>query len=125
MEKNKDAIDTTFVEVETKETIKEKGKKVGDKILYYGKNTIDYIKSDPVDAIVKVGTALTAVVAIMTAVGTISKISNASKTVHSKEIGEDILLKKKLNNNDKVELDYRMKTGQTKIEALNNMGYIR
>lgn len=125
MEKNKDAIDTTFVEVETKETIKEKGKKVGDKILSYGKNTIDYIKSDPVDAIVKVGTALTAVVAIMTAVGTISKISNASKTVHSKEIGEDILLKKKLNNNDKVELDYRVKTGQTKIEALNNMGYIR
>lgn len=47
------------------------------------------------------------------------------RTVYSDEIKDTIELKKKLKNKDKVELDYRVKTGQSKIEALDDMGFIK
>ena len=44
---------------------------------------------------------------------------------YSSDIDEAIELKRKLKNKDLVELDYRVKTGQTKIEALNDMDLIK
>lgn len=123
----KETIDTTgkFVEVEEKESLFEKGKKVGSKVCTYGKKTLDYVKENPVDSVIKVGAVLTAVVSIITAVKAINKTGTEGKTVYSEATGESVVLKKKLNNDNKVELDYRMKTGQTKIEALNEMGLIK
>lgn len=103
----------------------EKGKKFGSKVFNKCKDIVNYCKENPGEAAEKaataVGVALTGAMVIAAGV----KANNASKTVYSKEIGEDVLLKKKLSNADKVELDYRMSNGQTKIEALNAMNKIK
>lgn len=126
MSEIKETIDTTakFEDVKN-DTIFEKGKDAANKVGSIGKRIIDYAKENPVDTLVKVGTVLTAAVTIMTAVSNIDKKSKESKTVFSDDIKESLLLKRKLSNSDKVELDYRVKTGQTKIEALNEMGFIK
>ena len=122
----KETIDTTATFEDVKnDTIFEKGKHAGSKVLDCGKRVIEYAKENPVDTLVKVGTVLTAVVTIVTAVNNLDKKSKENKTVFSDDINENVLLKKKLSNSDKVELDYRVKTGQTKIEALNEMGFIK
>ena len=126
MSEIKETIDTTakFEDVKN-DTIFEKGKDAANKVGSVGKRIIDYAKENPVDTLVKVGTVLTAAVTIMTAVSNIDKKSKEKKTIFSDDIGESLLLKKKLSNSDKVELDYRVKTGQTKVEALNEMGFIK
>lgn len=126
MSEIKETIDTTakFEDVKN-DTIFEKGKNAASKVGSVGKRIIDYAKENPVDTLVKVGTVLTAAVTIMTAVSNIDKKSKEKKTIFSDDIGESLLLKKKLSNSDKVELDYRVKTGQTKVEALNEMGFIK
>ena len=126
MSEIKETIDTTakFEDVKN-DTIFEKANDAANKVGSVGKRIIDYAKENPVDTLVKVGTVLTAAVTIMTAVSNIDKKSKEKKTIFSDDIGESLLLKKKLSNSDKVELDYRVKTGQTKVEALNEMGFIK
>ena len=126
MSEIKETIDTTakFEDVKN-DTIFEKGKETANKVGSFGKKIIDYAKENPVDTLVKVGMVLTATVTIVTAISNLDKKSKEGKTVFSEDINESVLLKKKLNNSDKIELDYRVKTGQTKIEALNEMGFIK
>ena len=121
-----EVLDDEIEEVEKKmNPVIEKGKKFGSKVFNKGKDIFNYCKENPGEAAEKavtaIGVAFTGAMVIAAGV----KASNASKTVYSKEIGEDVLLKKKLSNADKVELDYRMSNGQTKIEALNAMNKIK
>lgn len=86
---------------------------------------IDWVKENPDEAAVGAYTAASVgITALLVALG-IKANNDAKKTVYSDDIDEFVKLNKELSNKDKVELDYRVKTGQTKIEALNDMGYIK
>ena len=126
MEENKvinEVVET--VETEQKTSWIEKGKNVGGKVLTWGKDKINKVKETPGEAIGKLAVFGSCVVGGIIALKTVKDIDNLEKTVYSDDIGEGVILKKKLNNDNKVELDYRMKTGQTKIEALKDMGMIK
>lgn len=103
------------------ETVKGFGKSVASK----AHDVIDDVRRNPEEAAMKAGVVLTAAGAIaLTALG-INKATEPSRTVYSPEIDENVVLKKKLKNKHKVELDARMKEGETKVEALNNMKLIK
>ena len=86
---------------------------------------IDWVKENPDEAAMGAyAVASTSIAALFVWLG-IKANNEAKKTVYSDEIGEFVKLNKELDGNDMVELDYRVKTGQTKIEALNGMGYIK
>lgn len=126
MEENKvinEVVET--VETEQKTSWIEKGKNVGGKVLTWGKDKINKVKENPGEAICKLTVFGSCVVGGIIALKTVKDIDNLEKTVYSDDIGEGVILKKKLNNDNKVELDYRMKTGQTKIEALKDMDLIK
>ena len=108
-----------------KKSLIEKSKDAGSKVFNWGKDKIKYVKENPVEVIGKVTTVATVAAGVLFTAKTVRDIDRLDKTVYSDEIGEGVVLKKKLNNDNKVELDYRMKTGQTKIEALKDMGMIR
>lgn len=85
---------------------------------------IDWVKENPDEAAMGAYAAFSVgVTALLVGLG-IKANNEAKKTVYSDDIDEFVKLNKELSNKDKVELDYRVKTGQTKIEALNDMGYI-
>ena len=123
----KDTIDTTgeFVEVEKKTSLLEKGKDVGSKVLTWSKDKVEKIKEDPAEAFGKLAVISSVVAGAVLTLKTAKDIKDLDRTVYSEEINEGVVLKKKLNNDAKVELDYRMKTGQTKIEALKDMDLIK
>jgi len=129
MEENKvinEVVETVeTVETEQKTSWIEKGKNVGGKVLTWSKDKINYIKENPTEAISKVGAAFAVGVGILYTAKVAKNVNDLEKTVYSDDIGEGVVLKKKLNNDNKVELDYRMKTGQTKIEALKDMDLIK
>lgn len=114
---------------EEKETKKKGVKDVVSDLWRKGKSkvedTIDYIKENPEEAASKaVGGLAVAGAGLLVLLG-VHESNKLDRTVYSDEIGECVELKKKLKNQDKKELDYRMKTGQTKIEALDDMGMIK
>ena len=123
----KETIDTTgeFVEVEKKTSLLEKGKDVGSKVLTWSKGKVEKIKEDPAEAFGKLAVISSVVAGAVLTLKTAKDIKDLDRTVYSEEINEGVVLKKKLNNDAKVELDYRMKTGQTKIEALKDMDLIK
>lgn len=126
MEENKvinEVVET--VETEQKTSWIEKGKNVGGKVLTWGKDKINKVKENPGEAIGKLAVFGSCAIGGIIALKTVKDIDNLEKTVYSDDIGEGVILKKKLNNDNKVELDYRMKTGQTKIEALKDMDLIK
>ena len=127
-EQIKETIETTgeFVEETVqKKSIVEKGKDVGSKVLTWSKDKIDYVKENPTEAFSKIGAAFAVGVGILYTAKAAKDLKDVERTVYSDDIGEGVVLKKKLNNDAKVELDYRMKTGQTKIEALKDMDLIK
>ena len=86
---------------------------------------INLVKENPDEAVaIGVYVAAVSIPALLAAGLGIKANNEAKKTVYSDDIDEFVKLNKELSNKDKVELDYRVKTGQTKIEALNDMGYI-
>lgn len=125
-EKNVEVVEE-FVEeaVEKKETVIDKAKNLGKQAIDKVKDGVEYVKNNP-DKVaengVKIATGLGAFALIALGISTDKKLS---RTVYSEEIGECVELKKKLTNKDKEELDYRMKTGQTKIQALQDMNMIK
>lgn len=111
--------------VETKKTVLDKIKGLGSAATEKFKDVANYVKEHPDEAAEKAAKGLAAgAVGLLTLV-TISSVKEAERTTYSEDIGETVRLKKKLTNKDKVELDYRMKTGQTKIEALDDMSLIK
>lgn len=125
-EKNVEVVEE-FVEeaVEKKETVIDKAKNLGKQAIDKVKDGVEYVKNNP-DKVAengaKIATGLGAFALIALGISTDKKLS---RTVYSEEIGECVELKKKLTNKDKEELDYRMKTGQTKIQALQDMNMIK
>lgn len=112
-------------ELEVKKSVFQKGKDFGAKLVEKAKDGIEYVKEHPGETLEKAsGVAMAAGTVALVALG-ISKANKIDRTVYSEDIQECVELKKKLNNKDKTELDYRMKTGQTKIEALNDMNLIK
>ncbi len=111
--------------LEEKKSLIDSAKDFGGKVVNWGKNTLTYIKENPVEALEKAGAVGAGVAGLVLLGKTVGDIDKLSKTVYSDEIGEGVILKKKLNNADKTELDYRMKNGQTKIEALQSMNLIK
>ena len=116
-----------FVEeaVEKKETVIDKAKNLGKQAIDKVKDGVEYVKNNPYKVAengAKIATGLGAFALIALGISTDKKLS---RTVYSEEIGECVELKKKLTNKDKEELDYRMKTGQTKIQALQDMNMIK
>lgn len=122
-------IDVKFEEVKDteckKESVMDKIKSFGSKGLDKVKKGIEYAKNNPDELVEKtVGVVSTAVIIGCTVAG-INDCKKIGRTVYSEDIGETVELKKKLTNDEKIELDYRMKTGQTKIEALRSMDKIK
>ena len=122
-------------EIKNNETIEEQTevkKSVLDNLKGFGKKAVDtvkdgikYAKENPdvvADKAFKIGAGG---VAILTIAAGIKADKKLQRTVYSEDIGECVELKRKLNNDDKKEVDYRVKTGQTKIEALGEMGLIK
>ena len=120
-----ETIETTeeFVEVK-KESLFDKTKNAGKKALDWGKDKIKSITEDPVDSLEKAVTLGMYVAAAYITWQIGKEAKNFGKMVYSKDIEENVVLNKKLTNSNKIELDYRMKTGQTKIEALREMGLL-
>lgn len=86
---------------------------------------INWVKENPDEAAMGAYAAASiGITGLLVALG-IKANNEAKNTVYSDDIDEFVKLNKELSNSDKVELDYRVKTGQTKIEALNDMGYIK
>ena len=112
-------------EVEAKESVMDKIKGFGKKGLNKAKEGFEWAKNNPENVVdIAIGAVSTAVIVGATVVG-ISDAKEARRSVYSKDIGESVVLKKKLSNKDKIELDYRMKNGETKIEALDNLDLIK
>lgn len=95
-----------------------------------GKNwTVDRVHDikEHKDEIVPV--AITAIegLAVLAGIGySVHKANEASRTVYSEEIGETVVLNKKLSNRDKLEIDHLMAhDGMTKIEACDKIGRIK
>lgn len=86
---------------------------------------VDYIKENPEEFADKA----MGVVAIGGTIGLgllgISATKKAERLSYSDEIGECVELKHKLTNRDKVEIDYRMQNGESKIQAMSNLGLIK
>lgn len=125
-EKNVEVVEE-FVEeaVEKKETVIDKAKNLGKQAIDKVKDGVEYVKNNP-DKVAengaKIATGLGAFALIALGISTDKKLS---RTVYSKDIDECVELKKKLTNEDKEQLDYRMRTGQTKIQALQDMNLIK
>lgn len=110
---------------EPKKSIIDKAKDFGSGAINKLKETGKWIKENPSEAAeTAAGIATVAGFGLLTILG-IQGAKKAERTDYSDEIGESFELKRKLKNKDKVELDYRVKTGQTKIEALNDMNLIK
>lgn len=113
-------------EVKVKKSIIDKAKELGNKGVDKAKSAGKWIKENPYKALeagywIVGGTCIAA----LTAAGLMSA-NEANKTVYSKDIGESVKLKHKLDNQEKAELDYRMKhEDKTKIEALREMGLLK
>lgn len=108
-----------------KKSIIDKAKDFGSGAINKVKETGKWIKENPSEAAeTAAGIATVAGFGLLTILG-IQGAKKAERTDYSDEIGESFELKRKLKNKDKVELDYRVKTGQTKIEALNDMNLIK
>lgn len=110
---------------EKRVSVVSKAKELGKAGLEKAKQTGEWIKENPAEAAeagmyAAIGTAM----AVLTGASLIAA-DKAKKSVYSEDINMNVELKKKLNNHDKVELDYRMKNGETKIEALRNMNKIK
>lgn len=121
-------------EIKNNETIENQTEKMSviDKVKGFGKKAIDkakdgieYAKKNP-DIVAEKALAGATVLGtgLLIAAG-VKADKKLQRTVYSEDIGECVELKRKLNNKDKIEVDYRTKTGQTKIEALNDMGLIK
>lgn len=137
-------IKNTIIDEETEDIMKDdifddfddfeddKKKSVIDKIKDFGSGAVNkaketgrWMKDHPDEAIERVtGIATVAGLGILTIAG-IKSAKKLDRMDYSDEIGESVELKRKLKNKDKVELDYRVKTGQTKIEALSDMDLIK
>lgn len=137
-------IKNTIIDEETEDIMKDdifddfddfeddKKKSVIDKIKDFGSGAVNkvketgrWMKDHPDEAIERVtGVATVAGLGILTIAG-IKGAKKLDRMDYSDEIGESVELKRKLKNKDKVELDYRVKTGQTKIEALSDMDLIK
>ena len=125
-EVNEEVIDDfeDFEEPEKKSII-DKAKDFGSAAINKVKETGEWIKEHPSEAAdTAAGIATVAGVGLLAILG-IQGTKKAERMDYSDEIGESVELKRKLKNKDKVELDYRVKTGQTKIEALNDMDLIK
>lgn len=110
---------------EPKKSIIDKAKDFGSGAINKVKETGEWIKEHPSEAVdAAAGIATVAGVGLLAILG-IQGTKKAERMDYSDEIGESVELKRKLKNKDKVELDYRVKTGQTKIEALNDMNLIK
>lgn len=117
---------TEEVEVmEKKKTVFDKAKELGNKGMDKLKATGKWIKENPGKA-AEAGMYIVGGVCItaLTAAG-FKNANDAKKDVYSKDIGESVRLKKELSNSDKVELDFRMSNGQSKIQALNEMDLLK
>lgn len=108
-----------------KKSIIDKAKDFGSGAINKVKETGKWIKENPSEAAeTAAGIATVAGFGLLTILG-IQGAKKAERMDYSDEIGESFELKRKLKNKDIVELDYRKKTGQTKIEALNDMNLIK
>lgn len=117
--------DFDFEEENEKKSVFEKGKDLGKSLFGKVKDGIEYVKENPEEAAEKAfGVAAIGGTVVLVLLG-LSSARKLDRTVYSEDIGECVELKKKLTNKDKTELDYRMKTGQTKIEALNDMNLVK
>ncbi len=110
---------------EPKKSIIDKAKDFGSSVINKVKETGKWIKENPSEAAEAAGGIATVAGVGLLAILGIQGTKKAERMDYSDEIGESIELKRKLKNKDKVELDYRVKTGQTKIEALNDMNLIK
>lgn len=121
-------------EIKNNETIENQTEKTSviDKVKGFGKKAIDkakdgieYAKKNPDIVAEKALAGATVLGTGLLIVAGVKADKKLQRTVYSEDIGECVELKRKLNNKDKIEVDYRTKTGQTKIEALNDMGLIK
>lgn len=130
-ENNVNVIDTEAEEVfEEMEEPKKKSvigviKDIGGKAVSKVKNVAQDIKDDPQAALEKAGPVLGIGVVAALALKTVHDINKIERTVYSEEIGETVELKRKLTNEDKVDIDYRMSNGQTKIQAMRDKDLIK
>lgn len=112
-------------QVETKKSAIDKIKNFATGAFDKLKKTDEWIKENPEEAAEKaVSIAAAAGIGILAIAG-IKSAKKLDRMDYSSDIDEAIELKRKLKNKDLVELDYRVKTGQTKIEALNDMDLIK
>lgn len=100
-------------------------KEFSKKGLNKAKDGFTWCKEHPSEALEGVATIGGIAVAALIGVDTAKSINKAKRTVYSDDIKECVLLNKPLTNEEKVEVDFRVKNGQTKIEALNDMGKIK
>lgn len=130
-ENNVNVIDTEAEEVfEEMEEPKKKSvigtiKGIGGKVVSKVKDVAQDIKDDPQAALEKAGPVLGVGVVAALALKTVHDINKIERTVYSEEIGETVELKRKLTNEDKVDIDYRMSNGQTKIQAMRDKDLIK
>lgn len=114
-----------FEKVEEKKSVIENLKDFGKKGFDKAKQVGERIKNNPGEAMQDLALVAGTVIGIGMTVAGLENAKRASRSVYSDETGEFVELKHKLSNKEKVELDYRMKTDQTKIEALNDMGLVK
>lgn len=123
--KDEEFFDDFEVEEPKKQSIFEKGLGFGKSLIGKAKNVVTEIRENPEEAIEKAGAIGTVLAIGGVIVYSVKQANKIDRTVYSEETGECVELKKKLTNQDKIELDYRMSTGQTKIKALDDMNLVK
>lgn len=110
---------------EPKQSILEKTKNFSKSLIGRAGNVVKQIRENPEEAIENAGKIGTVLAIGGSIVYSLKKADKINRTVYSDEIGECVELNRKLNNEDMVEIDYRMSTGQTKIKALDDMNLVK
>lgn len=110
------------------ETIKEKLNELKFKVINRVKKTVAYVKAHPAETAAMIALGISAVQEgrrVYDRVESAKQDRISRTTVYCNDIQSRVRLKHELDAQENRELRYRMNCGQTKFEALDEMGLIK
>lgn len=111
---------------ETKETVETKEKTFLEKVKGTGKIVLDTFKESPMLAVMFFTTVAKTAYTIVNVVAQNREQEQERCTTHDSYAEADLVTTHELTNGDILEMTERMKqNGQTKVEALNDMGLLK
>lgn len=107
------------------EKLKPKAKKVKDKTVEGGKIVYETLTKNPMLAVMLISSIGSTVTTIVNTASKNREEEEDRCTTYDAYAGMDITTKHELTNSEILEMTERMKNGEKKVEALNNMGLLR